>query len=151
MGRPPKLKIKLTSESLNELLQESYRELAEQRNIALRQYNLQAKNIKSSSDVALVGKTNAELLKIIDSTIEKKISIARLLKDIVFSDGNNGNTDKNGELSVAERKAIFDEINKEGSNALKDKIEEKNIELDYGNLSENDETNSDIEKDTNGV
>ena len=151
MGRPPKLKIKLTSESLNELLQESYRELAEQRNVALRQYNSQLKNIKTSSDIVMVGKTNADLLKIIDSTIEKKISIARLLKDIVFSDVNKGEMGKNGELSLEDKKAVFDAINEEGSNILKDKIEEKHIELDFGNLSEKDIDSTNIEQDINGV
>lgn len=142
MARPPRLKIKLTSESLNELLQESYRELAEQRNVSLRQYNQQLLSIKIKPD-PLMSKTNADLLKIIDSTIEKKISIARLLKDIVFSDGNNKDINKNGELSIEERKAVFEAINKEGSTILKDKIEKKNIDFDFGDLSNNDEDSKD--------
>jgi len=145
MGRPKKLKIKLTSESLTDLLQESYSQLAEQRNIALRQYNSQTKNIKQTSDIALVGKTNAELLKIIDSSIEKKISIARLLKDIVYRE-NNDNRGNDGELSVEERKLVFEAINREGSNVLKEKLEKSKVELDYGNLSD-DTKSSDSSED----
>ena len=145
MGRQKKLKIKLTSESLTDLLQESYSQLAEQRNIALRQYNSQTKNIKQTSDIALVGKTNAELLKIIDSSIEKKISIARLLKDIVYRE-NNDNRGNDGELSVEERKLVFEAINREGSNVLKEKLEKSKVELDYGNLSD-DTKSSDSSED----
>ena len=145
MGRPKKLKIKLTSESLTDLLQESYSQLAEQRNIALRQYNSQTKNIKQTSDIALVGKTNAELLKIIDSSIEIKISIARLLKDIVYRE-NNDNRGNDGELSVEERKLVFEAINREGSNVLKEKLEKSKVELDYGNLSD-DTKSSDSSED----
>ena len=146
MGRPKKLRIRLNQDSLNELLQESYAQLAEQRNISLRQYNKQLLLLNKRPD-SLLSKTNADLLKIIDSAIEKKISIARLLKDIVFSDGNAGGAAKNGELSVEDRKAIFDAVNKEGSNILKEKIEEKNIDMDYGNLLEENDSdeNEDID------
>lgn len=144
MARPARLRIKLTSESLTELLQESYRELAEQRNISLRQYNKQLILINQKSD-PLMSKTNADLLKVIDSTIEKKIAIARLLKDIVFNDGSgNGNFNKNGELSIEERKAVFEAVNKEGSNTFKEEIDKKNIDLDFGELSETTEQKDDL-------
>ncbi len=150
MGRPKKLRIRLNQDSLTELLQESYSQLAEQRNISLRQYNNQLLLLNKKPD-ALLSKTNADLLKIIDSSIEKKISIARLIKDIVYSDGNAGGTNKNGELSIEDRKAIFDAVNKEGSNVLKDKIEEKNLDIDYGDLSKSDDDDSDIDSTDNGI
>lgn len=137
MPRPPKLRIKLTSESLNELLQESYRELAEQRNISLRQYNKQLLLLNKRPD-PLLSKTNADLLKIIDSTIEKKISIARLLKDIVFSDSSSTrDSDGGNSLTSEERQAVFKAVNEEGSPVLRDKLEKYNVELDFGNLSDN--------------
>ena len=78
-------------------------------------------------------------------SIEKKISIARLLKDIVYRE-NNDNRGNDGELSVEERKLVFEAINREGSNVLKEKLEKSKVELDYGNLSD-DTKSSDSSED----
>ena len=137
MPRPKKLKLKLTQDSLTELINESYKELSEQRSTALRQYNKQNNLIQKTSDVPLIGKTNADLLKIIDSSIDKKISLSRLIKDIVIND--NGEETPIGELSLEEKKMVMDALNEEGSNAIKDKIQKDNIEVDFGNTIEKKE------------
>ena len=136
MSRPKKLKLKLNQESLTELINESYKELSEQRSTALRQYNKQNIMIKTSTDVPMIGKTNADLLKIIDSSIDKKISLSRLIKDIVMND--DGQETPMGELSLEDKKLISDLVHSEGSNAIKDKVEKDNIQVDYGSLTKDD-------------
>lgn len=83
MPRPQRKRPKLTEQSLEELLGIIWNEADELRIKATYQYNKQNRDVKDNADIAAVGKTNNELLKIIDGAMDKRIQVARLVKDYV--------------------------------------------------------------------
>jgi len=89
MARPKKKKIELSKNSLNNLLQEIYNECVEQRTVALNQRNKLLKEIDDLQDVTMVGKVTTDLLKIIDSAIDKKLALAKLQAGLINNDNDN--------------------------------------------------------------
>jgi len=119
MNRPKKRKIELNSTSLINLMQEIYDECQDLKQRAVKEIN-ERKNgveIENTSDVYQVGKVNNESLKIIDSVIDKKLSLVKLQSAIV-SDTSTGS--KSGGLSDDDKKMLRDMIKK--------KEEDNNIE-----------------------
>lgn len=146
-GRPAKKQVKFTPESLQGILQNIWNESDEQRIKAVFQYNKQNRNVKDIDEIAAVGKTNTELLKVVDGAIEKKLQVARLMKDIIFKDapalGNNqNNTSSNSLLTDEDKQNIFDLIREEAEkeaerndiNSLKAKNNDISKEVKNDNL-----------------
>ena len=84
-GRPKKKKIELNSESLVSLMQEIYNDCSEQRKRALSDINERKAmaEMDNTTDIYQVGKVNNESLKIIDSVIEKKLSLVKLQSQLM--------------------------------------------------------------------
>jgi len=82
-----KKKVEVTEESMRELMQETYNEIVDERSRALSAYKKFSKDIQENSDIALVGKITNDLLKIIDSSIEKKIRLIKIQGDILYKSG----------------------------------------------------------------
>jgi len=87
MSQIKKRKVDLNEESLKDLMQETYNEIVDERNRALSAYKKYTKDINENTDIALIGKITNELLKIIDSSIEKKLRLIKLQGDILFKNG----------------------------------------------------------------
>ena len=68
-------------------MQETYNEIVDERNRALTAYKKFTKDINENSDIALVGKITNDLLKIIDSSIEKKLRLIKIQGDILYKSG----------------------------------------------------------------
>jgi len=86
MGRPKKKEIKLTTDSFLSLAQEAYNELVEQRSTCIRTIN-ENKNkvvVEDVHDLTNLNKANTDLLKIVDSTIDKKITMVKLFSQLLF-------------------------------------------------------------------
>lgn len=118
MARPKKKQIKLDTESFTNLLQEMYNECCEQRSKALFVFNKQSVDIKDNNDIALVSKINSDYLKIVNESIEKKLSIARLMKDVIYKeDSNKKDSTDGGSLSDEDKelisKMLIDAANKQ--------------------------------------
>ena len=83
MPRPERKEIKLTHESAVSLMQEIYNESVEQRSTAIRIQNKMIGFMKEAADMALIGPVLKEQQKIIDSSIDKKLQLSKLLANIV--------------------------------------------------------------------
>lgn len=108
-----KNKIEINESSLTSLLQEAYNETIDQRNKALGLLNKYLKNVEENSDIAMVGKINNELLKVIDSSIGKKIELAKLMADIMNKKGNIKTDDGQVQSISKEQKAEMRKLVKE--------------------------------------
>ena len=84
---PKKKKVDVSEDSMRELMQETYNEIVDERNRALTAYKKFTKDINENSDIALVGKITNDLLKIIDSSIEKKLRLIKIQGDILYKSG----------------------------------------------------------------
>tara|TARA_R110001583_G_scaffold124005_5_gene275458 strand:- start:318 stop:695 length:378 start_codon:yes stop_codon:yes gene_type:complete len=82
MPRPKRKEIKLTHESAVALMQEIYNECVEQRSTAIRIQNKMIGFMNEATDMALIGPVLKEQQKIIDSSIEKKLQLSKLLATI---------------------------------------------------------------------
>lgn len=89
VGRPKKRSVDISEESMIELMQETYNEITDERNRALKSFNQFTRDIDSNEDIALVGRVTNDLLKIMDSAIEKKLRLIKIQGDILFRNGKS--------------------------------------------------------------
>jgi len=89
MPRPKRKQISLTNESSLGLMQEIYNECVEQRSTAIRIQNKMIGFMKEAGDMALIGPVLKEQQKIIDSAIDKKLQLSKLMATIM-SKNNEG-------------------------------------------------------------
>lgn len=82
MARPKKKEIVLSKDSVLALLQEIYNELVEQRTTAVRIQNKMLAMLKDPEDMTVIGPVIKEQQKIINDTIEKKLSLSKLQSTI---------------------------------------------------------------------
>lgn len=117
MARPKKTKINLDKNSLQELMQEIYNDCNTIMNNARRELNerKQRAEIQDTNDEYQIGKVNNETIKILESTVDKKIALAKLQTQIIGtkSDDSQNNIDSS---ITEEDKNILRELFKEKSN-----------------------------------
>jgi hypothetical protein len=82
MPRPKKKEINLSKNSVLSLMQEIYNELVEQRATAIRVQNKMLTLLKGPEDMTLIGPVLKEQQKIINDTIEKKLTLSKLQSGI---------------------------------------------------------------------
>ena len=95
MGRPKKKEIILSKDSVLSLMQEIYNELVEQRSTAIRIQNKMLSLLKGAEDMAVIGPVIKEQQKIINDTIEKKLSLSKLQSSIWEKTSNNSDEEFN--------------------------------------------------------
>ena len=78
MARPKKKEIVLSKDSVLSLMQEIYNELVEQRTTAVRIQNKMLAMLKDPEDMTVIGPVIKEQQKIINDTIEKKLTLSKL-------------------------------------------------------------------------
>ena len=118
MGRPKKTKINLDKNSLQEFMQEIYNDCVNVMHSARKELN-ERKNraeIEDVNDESMIGKVNNDTLKIIESTIDRKLALAKLQTQIVTS------SDKSSDTSSTDSNTLSDE----DKNVLRDLFKEKN-------------------------
>jgi len=119
MPRPKRKNVKLEKESIEQLLQESYNESCENRTKAISMLNKQLRDVNDNTDIQQVGKINNELLRIIDSSISKKLDIVKLQITLVKTGDESDTSSVN--ISDEDKQLIEDMIKrseelKEGDN-----------------------------------
>ena len=92
MPRPKRKQVHLDKQSIEQILQESYNETCENRSKAVQVLNKQLRDVKDNNDIQPVGKVNNELLRIIDSSISKKLEIVKLQISLVKSEDSSEST-----------------------------------------------------------
>lgn len=114
MPRPKKKQLKISSESFLGIAQEAYNELIEQRTTAIRQINENKKkvDIEDMHDLVNLNKANTDLLKLIDSTIDKKLSLVKLMSTLVFK-GDNAGEKVDGSLTPEDMDLLREMFTKE--------------------------------------
>ena len=106
-------KIGLSTESATDLMQEIYVEIVDERNKALQTFKKFMRETEDNADIAMIGKITNELLKIVDSSIEKKIKLLKIQTDILYKIGKGGNNaEKDYKLSEEDSAFIHKEIKK---------------------------------------
>lgn len=100
MARPRKKEVKLSTDSFLGMAQEAYNELVQQRSTAISQINENKKkvDVDDMHDLVNLNKANTDLLKLVDSTIDKKLSLVKLMSTLVFK-GDNVETKNEGNLT----------------------------------------------------
>jgi hypothetical protein len=95
MARPKKKDIKLTTDSFLSLTQEAYNELVEQRSTCIKTINENKNkvNVEDMHDLSNLNKSNTDLLKIIDTTIDKKLTLVKLMSQLIFKSGSKEGED----------------------------------------------------------
>ena len=78
MSRSRKKEISFDKDSVLSLMQEIYNELVEQKSTAVRIQNKMLTMLKDHEDMTLIGPVIKEQQKIINDTIEKKLSLSKL-------------------------------------------------------------------------
>jgi len=96
-GRPKKKKIVINTDSLQFLLQEIYNDTQSIQKKARADIE-ERKGIKVNNpvDANLIGKINNESLKIIDSAVDKKLSLAKLQAQLLSSEPQDDKSKPNG-------------------------------------------------------
>jgi hypothetical protein len=126
MARPKKTKINLDKDSLQELMQEIYNDCNNIMNNARKELNERKTRaeIEDNNDEYQIGKVNNETIKIIESTVDKKIALAKLQSQILGSKSDD--TNKTSDNSITEEdKSILRELFKEkseGKNTIRHRI-----------------------------
>ncbi len=124
MARPKKTKINLDKNSLQELMQEIYNDCNNIMNNARKELNERKTRaeIDDTNDEYQIGKVNNETIKILESTVDKKIALAKLQTQILStkSDDSQSTTDNS---ITEEDKNILREL-------FKDKAKNKNTDYD---------------------
>jgi hypothetical protein len=125
MSRPKKTKINLDKNSLQELMQEIYNDCTTIMNSARREINERKVrvNIEDINDEYQIGKVNNETLKIIETTIDKKIALAKLQSQILGNKTDGDDTNVSGNGITEEDKNTLREL-------FKEKANNKNTEYD---------------------
>lgn len=109
MGRPKKKEIVLSKDSVLSLMQEIYNELVEQRATAIRIQNKMLTLLKGAEDMAVIGPVIKEQQKIINDTIEKKLTLSKLQSSIWEKSSNNNEEEFNlSEMDDDVLKALID-------------------------------------------
>lgn len=125
MSRPKKKEISLSKDSILALLQEIYNELVEQRSTAVRIQNKMLAMLKDPKDMTVIGPVIKEQQKIINDTIEKKLSLSKLQSSIW---GKSENTsDENFSISDMDDDVLSALIQKD-SDTSKDNSEGYKLE-----------------------
>jgi hypothetical protein len=125
MPRPKKTKIRLDVDSMSGLMQEIYNDCINvqkkaQNDITERKTQLK---VEDSNDAYQIGKVNNESLKIIDSAIDKKLTLAKLQAQILVNSSQ-------GEEKVNTPKALSDDDKKLLREMIKEQKIKKDIEYD---------------------
>ncbi len=89
MNRTRKKEINLNKDSVLGLMQEIYNELVEQRATAIRIQNKMLALLKDAEDMTVIGPVIKEQQKIINDTIEKKLTLSKLQSTIWEKSNNN--------------------------------------------------------------
>jgi hypothetical protein len=101
MARPKKKKVELSTDSFVSMAQEAYNELVEQRSTAIRQINENKKKVEveDAHDLGTMNKVNTDLLKLVDSTIDKKISILKMMGGYIFKGDSSSESTSSGSIT----------------------------------------------------
>ena len=127
MARPKKKDIKLTTDSFLSLTQEAYNELVEQRSTCIRTINENKSkvNVEDMHDLTNLNKANTDLLKIVDTTIDKKITLVKLISQLVFKPGTNDTDTSNGNITPEDMALLRDIFKSDDKDSNDDKKEYK--------------------------
>ena len=111
MTKPRRKEIKLSKDSILGLMQEIYNELVEKRNTAVRLQNKMASMMKDPEDLTVLGPIIKEQQKIINDTIEKKLSLSKLQSQIW--EKSNNQSEENFSLSEIDDDVLQNLIGKD--------------------------------------
>lgn len=116
IGRPKRKSVDISEDSMINLMQETYNEITDERNRAIKSLNQYSRDIETNEDIALIGRVTNDLLKIIDKSIERKLQLIKIQGDILFKNGKGASQGGGGPIKITdEDKQMIQEYLKNGS------------------------------------
>jgi hypothetical protein len=129
MARPKKKDVKLTTDSFLSLTQEAYNELVEQRTTCIKTINENKNkvNVEDMHDLANLNKANTDLLKIIDTTIDKKITLVKLMGQLIFKPNSKESETNDGNITPEDMALLRDIFKNDDKSDNNDDKKEYNL------------------------
>ncbi len=124
MARPKKTKINLDKNSLQELMQEIYNDCNNIMNNARKELNERKTRaeIDDTNDEYQIGKVNNETIKILESTVDKKIALAKLQTQILSTKSDETQSSSDNSITEEDKNILRD--------LFKEKAKNKNTDYD---------------------
>jgi hypothetical protein len=124
MARPKKTKINLDKNSLQELMQEIYNDCNNIMNNARKELNERKTRaeIDDTNDEYQIGKVNNETIKILESTVDKKIALAKLQTQILGTKSDETQSSSDNSITEEDKNILRD--------LFKEKAKNKNTDYD---------------------
>jgi len=124
MARPKKTKINLDKNSLQELMQEIYNDCNNIMNNARKELNERKTRaeIEDTNDEYQIGKVNNETIKILESTVDKKIALAKLQTQILGTKSDETQSSSDNSITEEDKNILRD--------LFKEKAKNKNTDYD---------------------
>jgi hypothetical protein len=124
MARPKKTKINLDKNSLQELMQEIYNDCNNIMNNARKELNERKTRaeIDDTNDEYQIGKVNNETIKILESTVDKKIALAKLQTQILATKSDETQSSSDNSITEEDKNILRD--------LFKEKAKNKNTDYD---------------------
>lgn len=111
MARPKRRDIKFTEDSLNELFQELYNDTHIIRAKIVRLFTEWENRVKDNGEIAAIGDQIIKLITAEAKNQDAKISLLKILKEIVFNNKNNdSNKEENEDITDARRNELLDMV-----------------------------------------
>ena len=121
MSRPKKTKINIDKNSLQELMQEIYNDCSNVMNNARRELTERKVRveIQDINDEYQIGKVNNETLKIIETTIDKKIALAKLQSQILGTKSEDDNQSSGTGITEDDKNLLRELFKEKANNTIK--------------------------------
>jgi hypothetical protein len=100
-------KIEMSQKGLEKLLDQSLKNFQEERDLALERYRRQDEMMTSAEDFIIQGKNAVDFLKTAADRSNAMLSIAKLIKDVVYKDDNATVQNSGGGLNDEKRKELL--------------------------------------------
>jgi len=122
------MKIDISKDGYNTLLNKIFKNLEEERNLALDRYRIQDETVKEPTDFVLQGKEMVAFLKLASDRTDTMLALTKDIKDITFA--NQLNDSSNTTTSDDERKELEDLVKELKNKNNIDDFRSDNNELD---------------------
>ena len=104
---------KLTEERFENLIEKFISNAEEERNLALERYRRQDEMIESPEDFVLQGKNAVDFLKTASERSNSLLVAAKMMKDVLYGNGEGKGKSDNEELTDEMKKEILKQINED--------------------------------------
>lgn len=122
MARPKRKQLELNEQTLKELMQETYNDAHQIRSTIVALFNNWNSKVKELGEVAATGKEIVALINALARNQDQKITMMKVLSDIIYK--NNTNNASAGNQSKSTGESDQETLSEEAKDSLRKMIEE---------------------------